>query len=310
MSRSSSAAVNQVLTNYAQGVAQDIRSALAEFLAPTVRVPGGSGQYKSFDDANAFAVYDTSRPIGGDANRIKFNATDAFYNCAPQALEVTVDMKERENAGLDNALAQALLDQGKIRALINATTLSRDKKTIDYIVANTTAIAQRGNWSNADIDPIDQLNEKIAEMVTTVGSSEFLRLALGVNSWLTLRSHPKVKARCTGVQISDISIEQLGKMLLFPVEIKVGVLGYSTTKAPKATAKTSIIGDSVILTMAVPNPTEYDPSGFKTFTTGQGRIDAVRTYTPPGDRYDVHAADWSEDVKKTGDAAVCRWAIT
>ena len=87
----SASTVNHTLTNYARGIAQDMSSALANFLAPEVPVTSSTGQYKDYSDKNAFQVYDTSRAIGGPAKRIEFAASDPTYNCKPQALEIPID---------------------------------------------------------------------------------------------------------------------------------------------------------------------------------------------------------------------------
>jgi hypothetical protein len=310
MPRTATATLNYQLTRFAQGHSQDLKSALAEFLCPTVPVPGSAGQYKQFNDLNSFQIYSTARAIGGGATRISFDATDKFYNCQPQALEVTVDMKERDDAGVDNPMAQQLLDEGKVKALLNSTILSRDKKVIDAVIAALAAVAGRGQWSDPDIDPIDQLDEQLEALVTATGSSENIRMALGIGPWRKLRNHPKVKARCTGVQVGGISIEQLSAILMFPVQIRVGTLSYNENKEGKAASKKNMMSDNAIIVYGVPNPTAYDPSAFKLFTTGTGRVDSVRTWRDPSDRFDVHAVDWSEDVKQTSTAAAVRLAIT
>lgn len=309
MSIQSTAAINQVLTAFAIGLAQELKDALAEFLAPTVVVSGASGQYKVFDDANSWQIYDTARALGGDATTIQFIAADAYFNCKPQALKIPVDKYERELAG-DSPMAQQLLDQGKIKALVNAAVIAHDKKIIDYVVANTTAVSQRGNWSSADVDPIDQLDEQLESLATTVGGTGNIRLALGIKSWRALRNHPKTKARCNGVQVGGITLEQLSNILMFPVQVKIGALGYASKKAPATPVKTAMIGDNVILTAAIPSPTQYDPSGFKVFTTGNGRIDAVRSWAAPNGLYDTHQVDWSEDLKQTSSVSTVRLAIT
>ena len=210
MSRASSSTINYTLTGYAQGLANDILSAQAvvNALAPTVPVTGGAGQYKAFDDRNSFSIYNTSRGLGGSAKRIAFDTDDATFNCKPQALEVAIDDHERTLAG-SGPLAMQLLDEGKIRALVNSTALSHVSKVVNFVIANTTPVAASGNWSNADIDPIDQLDEQLEGLVTDVGSSQFINLTLSVSSWRALRNHPKVKARANGVQTSGITIEQL-----------------------------------------------------------------------------------------------------
>lgn len=312
MSRLAAATINVVLTAYAQGHANDLMAAMevANTICPRVPVTGSSGQYKKFDDANSFQVYATQRGLGGSARRIEFGATDGTFSCKPHALEVTVDDAEREAAG-SSPLAGALLDQGKIRSLISATSLSYAKRVVDYAVANTTAVADRGNWSNANIDPVDQIDEQLDGLATNCGSTSGISVVMGLGSWRQFRSHPKVKARCTGVQVAGISLEQARGLFLLPVNFVVGALAYDAAKLGQSTRdKRQVLADHTFLLMSVPSPTPLDPSAFKCFTTGTGNIESVRTYRDESARSDVHAVDWSEDIEITSTLAVRRLAIT
>ncbi len=312
MSKTSSASINYTLTNYAQGFMNDVQRtwAVVNAIMPTVNVSGAAGQYKLFDDRNSFSVYNTTRGLGGAAKRIEFDAADGSFNCKPQALEVTIDDHERELAGTTD-LASALLDQGKMRALLNGTSLSHCDKAIQYVLSKLTAVANRGNWSNPDVDPIDQLDEQLDALATDVGSTDNINLVLSTTGWRTLRDHPLTKKRCTGVQVGGISIDQLKGMLMFPANVIVGVLSKTTNKKGQAAVtKGNIIGANILLTYAVPNATQYDPSAFKCFTTGQGMVEAVRTYRDESARSDVHACDWSEDMQQTSPLAAKLLALT
>jgi hypothetical protein len=285
---------------------------VANTLAPIVPVAAAAGQYKKFSDENSFRAYSTQRGLGGSARRIEFDAEDDTYNCQPQALEATVDDHERDLVGAAaNPLASELLDQGKIRALVNAAAMSHAKKVVDFVLANTTAVAQRGNWSSESVDPIDQLDEQLETLSTDVGSTENISLVLSTNAWRVLRSHPKVKARTNGVQVAGISPEQMTGLLMFPVKAVVGAVSSLTSGTGQTTkTKANIIGANALLIYSVPNPTIYDPSAFKCFTTGSGMVDVVRTYREEKVRGDVHAIDWSEDLKSTSSVCVKRLAIS
>jgi hypothetical protein len=313
MSRQAAATVNHVLTAYAQGFANDLlqQQAVVNALCPTVSVVGASGGYKIFSDENSFRVYNTQRGLGGRARRIEFDATDGTFNCQPQALEVTIDDHERDlAAAAGNPLAGELLDQGKIRALLNSTALSHYNKVVAAVIAAITATPNRGNWSNKDIDPIDQLDEALDTLSTNVGSTQFINLVLSTGAWRALRNHPKTKARCSGVQVGGISREQLQGILMFPCNVVIGSVSKLSTKLGQTGAKANVVGDNAILTYSVPSPTQYDPSAFKCFTTGSGNVSAVRTYRDESARSDVHAVDWSEDIKETSTTARARLAIT
>ncbi len=308
-----SATLNVTLTPYAQGLAADRLNALevARALCPLVPVGNAAGQFKKFDDRNAFLLYTTERGLGGTAKRIAFAATDGSYNCAPQALEVTVDDHERALAG-DGALAGKLLDEGKIRALINSTALAHASKVMSVVNANVTAVTDRGNWSNDSVDPIDQLDEQLDALATAVNDTGNIVMVLSTTAWRTLRNHPKVKARVSGITTAT-RIQDVIDMLMFPVRVVIGVVSTTSTKfgqSAGSVTKSQLVGANCYLAYSVPNPSVYDPSAFKCFTTGIGAIEAVRTYRDDSARSDVHAIDWSEDIQLTGAAAIKRLAIT
>lgn len=313
MSAASTAAINYTLTQYAAGLMNDLADVrkVLDAICPIVPVQGATGQFKIFDDKNSFTVYATDRPLGGDARRISFAASDGSFSCKPQALAVTVDDFERQLAGTDNALKQQLLDQGKIRALINATMLSHVDKVVTYVLANTTAVSDRGNWSNTDIDPIDQIDEYLEDLAKNVGRSSGITITMGVSAWRAFRAHPKVKARTDGVQISGITMEQAKGLFLFPVNLVVGAISKLTSGEGQTTkTKGRVIGDVCFMSYAVPGATLYDPTPFKCFTNGTaGMLDQVRSYRDEP-HTEVHLVDWSEDIKSTGTGAIRRFNIT
>ncbi len=312
MSRSSSATLNYQLTAYAQGYMNDLADSLslAERLAPTTPVPGTTGQYKKFSDANSFQLYNTTRALGGDPSRVEFSATDGTFSCKPQALEITVDQEERRQVGLDNPVGQQLLDQGKIKSLINLTALSHVNKVVTAVLAALTAVSDRGNWSNANVDPIDQLDEQLDLLTKEVGSTSNIKLDMDVSAWRALRNHPKVKARTSGVQVGGITQNQLKDLLMIPVDFKVSSIVKNTAALGQTVSKGRVLGSEVILSYSLPNPTLYDPSAFKTFTAGMSSLTAVRSYQAANGFWDGHIIDWSEDIVQTSSTAAKRLTIT
>ena len=312
MSRSTSASLNYQLTAYAQGYMNDLGAALslAERLAPTTPVPGTTGQYKIFNDKNSFQVYNTSRVLGGDPTRVEFSATDGTFNCKPQALEITIDQEERRQVGEDNSVGNQLLDQGKIKALINLAALSHSNKVVAAVLAGLTAVADRGNWSNPDVDPIDQLDEQLDILTKEVGSVQNLKLDMDVTAWRTLRNHPKVKARTSGVQVGGITREQLAGLLMLPVDFQVSSIVKNSAALGQPPSKARVLASEVILHYSVPSATQYDPSAFKTFTAGMSSLTAVRSYMSTNGFYDGHIIDWSEDIVQTSATAARRISVT
>src|SRR5690606_5465198 len=99
---------------------------------------------------------------------------------------------------------------------LNVSSLSHVAKVVNKVVGSLTPVADRGNWSDPDIDPIDQLDEQIDALATLCGSVKGIKLSMSISSWRALRNHPKSKARCTGVQVGGITLEQLNSVLAIP----------------------------------------------------------------------------------------------
>lgn len=302
-----SAASHPMLTVYAQGLAVDTTAALAEFLAPTVIVPATIGNYKKYSEQAQFQALNTLRALGGSARRLDFDATDPSFNCKPNALEIAIDDAEREAVGTSDPLS---LEQSKVSALVSSAVISHEDAVLTAIKAGVSAVADRGNFSSNDIDPIDQIDEQIEAIATATGIMPN-RIALGLGAWRKLRSNAKVKARLSGVKTSGFSLQDFAGALLNPsIEPRVGVLVKSTTKAPKADSKSNIVGDEVFVFYARPTPTTWDPSFAKTFRGGSGGIDSVRMYRSENNRSDILAVDWSVDVEVVGTALVRRLSVT
>jgi hypothetical protein len=306
MGSKTTAAYNPTLTNYAQGLSQDLASATATFLAPIVEVPAGLGRYKQFDDKNAFQIYNTERALGGPATRIQFNATDPSFDCRPQALEVGIDDAEYDAAG-DNGAGR--MEESRVRTLVTSATLAHEDKVIQ-VAKTITAVAARGNWSNATIDPVTELDEQIEAIANACGMLPN-RIVFGLGAWRVARNNPKVINRMPANAAVGVALQQFATMLLNPnIEIRVGVLAKDLSKFGATKNASNIIGAEVFLFVGQETPSEYDPSFMKTFMTRSGGVDAVRSYRDESARSTIHAVDWSEDVKITGTAAVRRLTIS
>lgn len=310
MGRNSTATRNIPLTSYAQGIMQDRLAAyrLANLLCPIVQVGAAVGTFKVFDDRNDFLPVDTARPLGGPRTRITHDATDDTYACVPHGIEIPVDDFEVDlSGGNSDAVASQLLEQGKMRTMIGKKATAYVKRVTDFVFANLTPVAGKGEFSNPDIDPIDQIDEQLAALSILASTTENFVVALGINTWNVIRRNEKVKKRCNGVQIEAISLEQLNKSLIFPVKLEVSAVSYASTKRGQSAtspgiAKTEAMSNYVVIANSFPNPTVDDPSPFKCFSTSSVLVDSVSTYREEKSASDVHFMDWSENIKKCGGA--------
>jgi hypothetical protein len=303
---SSAATKNVHLSNYAFGIAQDLRSALAHFIAPQVPTGASAGQFKKFDDKNAFQVYETLRALGGPNKRIQFAATDPFFNCKPRGLEIAIDDHEREKAG-DH---QQQLEEAKTKTLVSTTTLSHENDVLTKVLADVAAVGGKGVWSDADIDPVDELDEQIEAIATATGMMPN-RIVFGLGAWRVFRNHAKVKARQPGADLIGITTEQAARMTLNPgLDVRVGMLSKDTKKFGAAKNAVNLVGAEVLLFFGQDNPTQYDPSFAKTFTPVAGAVDAVMQYRDEGNNSDVFKTNWSDDIQVVSTALARRITLS
>jgi len=302
-SRRSTAQFNAPLTAYAYGLMQDRLAtfALANLICPIVQVGAATGTFKIFDDRNAFSAPETARALGGPRTRITHDAADGTYACKPQGIEIGLDDFEADLGGPNMpADKQAQL---KIRTLTSQKATSYAKRVADFAFANLTPVPQRGNWSNDDIDPIDQLDEQLDAISLDTGTTENKALILSVAEWRALRTNAKVKQRLGLKDNLSLKREMLIDGLLYPVKLEISGVTYTPTKRGQAAAaKARVMAGYALIVHTEPNPTENDPSAFKCFSTSDVLMGDVKEYREEQSSSDIYATDWSEDIKKTGES--------
>jgi len=303
------ASVNPTLTNYASGVLNDLQSATADFLAPQVQVPATIGQYKAYDDKNAFQIHDTSRGVGGPARRIFMDVSEPTYNCLPQALEITIDDSERDAAGTLNPLD---LEQAKVKTLVQSSVLSHERHVITTVNAAVSADSTTvgggvmGTWSAAGTDPVVQIDYLIESIAKATGQLPNAIL-MGMTAWRRFRNNAKVIEKQPGAALIGLNQGQASAMLINPsVDIRLSTMAYDTTKEGKIRSQAFVNGDDVYIFVRSASPTIYDPSALKTFAGGRGGVTAVREYRDESSRSDIYAVDWSRDVKVTSAISIER----
>lgn len=307
MSQKTALTLVQTLTDYAVGLGQDIRSSIADFIAPEAVVGTPIGQYKEYNSKNDFTRYNRGRGTGGPATRIHFDGEDKTFNCKPQALETTIDDSERSPDGGDTAL-----EQSKVRTLVVNNAVSREYDVMAKAKAAITAESGKGKWSNANVDPFDEMDEQIESLITECGlpAGTELRVLWGIKALRIMRGNPNVKKMFPGAAQVKITAQMIADGLLVPAATKVGLLSYDTAELGATKSAANIIGADVWIFLASQMPTNFDPSFMKVFTVRGGSISAVKMYRDDTCRSDVYAVDVSEDIKVTGSACVKRFTIS
>ncbi len=308
---SKASTVNVVLTNYAAGIFQDLQASpnarLANIIAPIVDVSGSVGQYKKFSDKNSFALYDTSRAIGGPRKRIEFEASDPTFHCQPQGLEIPLDDEERRKAGDADPLK---IEQSKVKTLVANGLLSHTAKVLNILNASVSAVGGKGVWSNAAVDPILEIDEQIESIATATGMMPS-NIVFGLGAWRVFRHHPKIIARQPGAQQIGVNEAQAAKMLLYPsITIDVGIVSKDTKKFGAEKENVNLVGAEVYVFYNSPVPTQYDASFMKTFMPNGVAIDSVKMYRDEKNVSDVFATDWSEDIQVVSTELVRRISLS
>lgn len=284
--------VNQVLTNFAVGVANETADDLANFIAPVVPTGAQHGQYKTFESKDAFQVYNSARAVGGPRTRIEFGADDAFFNCKPQGLEIGIDDSERD-PGAD----PLSIEQAKIRTLVINTNTSHAAKVMGLIKSVKAATGSVGEWSDATVDPVAEIDAQILAIANATGQMPN-RMLLGLGAWSVIKNHVLVRGRLSDNNKESVTMSQFAAMLLNPdIEIKVSAMVRDTAKTGKAASNSGIVGNEVFIFLASVNPTQFDPSFAKTFMVSTSPINSVREYRDETVSSDMYCTDWSEDVQ-------------
>ncbi|HSI15704.1 MAG TPA: hypothetical protein VK961_26895 [Chthoniobacter sp.] len=289
------------LTSFAHGIAPDYSSSLADVMAPQCVCPAASGQYIKFDDDESFRLIDTRRAIGGDMKMIDFPTSSPSFNCVPHSLGIGTDSFEKERVG-DAGLT--MLRESKVRTLVSRNALSREQRVFTVYANGTSAESGLGTWTNANKDPIDELNTIVIKIATQTGISR-IELVIGLNALQQLSKHPKVLARFPGSGLINVNADTLAKLLLIPVTIHVAMMPIALEKTGKTASKTIIGGAKVYALISQRNPSPFDPSAAKTFTTNLGQVQGVGTVEKPPFA-EVNYIAWSEDIELTGSQCVAR----
>jgi len=293
------------LTTYAFGIQQDEQVArnLIQSLAPVVPTGGTTGRFNKFDDTQSFKAYhNASRAIGGQSNEIKFLSDTDDYNVKPYGLRISIDEFERRQAGAQ----VALLEQAKTRTLTINCILSHLSAVVGAITGTVNAVANKGNWSNPNKDPIVELDEQVQAIWNATGMVP-TNLVLDFGAWIKLRNNPKVIARLAGSDLAALNTDKLAGLLAVPVKITIvttAVLSGGGLGNPSA-EKTGALGAGVsLLFHNSETPTQYDPSFCKTFAESANLFTEVYQYGQEP-HLDWYENNWAADVQVVA-PALCR----
>lgn len=298
---------NPLLVEYAQGIAKSTITPVGNFIAPTVNVAASAGRYKVYSEKARFRIPNTLRPSGGNAVRVAWDASDATYNCAPNAVDVPLDFIEvadSEAVGDD-----ALMEAADMAAQIG--TLAHERDVI------TAALAAAGAGTGVDTssaDPVASIDAGIdaVALASAGGSITQIRLVFGATAWRTFKNCSAVRSRFTAAgskAIPNIGLVDASKLFVGEPEIMVARAATDSSAEGPSSSMAYLMTTAVLIFAASSNPNRRDPSFMKTFRLA-GNWLGPRTYQTEDGRQIVAGFDWSHDVKVTNSGAVARYNLT
>jgi len=314
MSRLSDISASPTLREYAQGAAQDAIMPVADFLAPTVEVATSVGRFKRYTEKNRFRIPNTLRTLNGRASELRFEATDATYNCEPHALDYPVDnLEQLEAEGLEDMLREGVTAVAEVAALSHEASVINAALTA--VGAGTAKV-----WS-ATADPVADVDDAILSVIKAAkyGSLMGVGVLFGATAWSIFKNQDKVRGRFVVGNSSGRSSGKLG--LAVPTEESAGQMFIGTPQvktsymicdtAPEGNDESiSFLLDSTVLIFARKDaPSRRDPSFMKTFRL-MNKFMVPGSYVRDDGRVEVAKFDWSEDVQVTNSTACVRLNIT
>ena len=313
MSRLSDISSSPTLREYAQGAAQDAIMPVADFLAPTIEVATSVGRFKRYTEKNRFHIPETLRTLGGRASELRFEATDATFNCEPHALDYPVDnLEQLEAEGLEDMLREG------VTAVAEVAALSHEASVINAALTAVGAGTDK-TW-NAAADPVADMDDAILSVIKAAkyGSLMGVGVLFGATAWSVFKNQDKVRGRfvvgngsgrATGrLGLAVPTEESAGQMFIGTPNVKTSYMIYDTAPEGKDESISFLLDSTVLVFARKEAPTRRDPSFMKTFRL-MNKFMVPGSYVRDDGRVEVAKFDWSEDVQVTNSAACVRLNI-
>jgi hypothetical protein len=312
MSRLSDISSSPTLREFAQGAAQSSIMPVADFVAPTVEVATSTGRYKVYTEKHRFHIPDTLRALGGRASELRFEATDATFNCEPHALDYPVDnLEQLEAEGLENMLREGAV------AVAEVSALAHEKTVIDAALAAIGAGTAKV-WNSA-ADPVADVDDAILTVIKAAkyGSLMGVGVLFGATAWKLFKNQEKIRGRFVvgnGTQRGRLGLavpteDSAGQMFIGTPRVRTSYMIYDTAEEGKDESISFLLDSTVLVFARKDAPTRRDPSFMKTFRL-MNQFMVPGSYARDDGRVEVAKFDWSEDVKVSNSAAAIRLNIS
>jgi hypothetical protein len=201
------------LTDFAMGIMPDYRKVLEEvlFFAPVVPTGVLAGRYPEFNNLQDFAINDTKRVSGGSTADAKFAGTMTDFTLQPNALQIGVDQEIEVPMAGGNILA---VEQAKTHTLLAQSVGSLASDVYSLLKTGRAAHATYGKWSDANVDPLDELEAAAIEIYEATGLWPN-HIDITPQMWRYLKKHPLTLKRFGGKNAA-INMQDVGNEVGIP----------------------------------------------------------------------------------------------
>ena len=178
---------------------------VADFMAPTIEVPTSVGRFKRYTEKHRFHIPETLRTLGGRATELRFEATDATFNCEPHALDYPVDnLEQLEADGLEDMLREGITAVAEVAALSHESSVIG--AALDAVGSGTDKV-----WG-ASADPVADVDDAILSVIKAAkyGSLMGVGILFGASAWSVFKNQEKVRGRFVVGNGSGRSTGKLG----------------------------------------------------------------------------------------------------
>jgi len=283
---------------------------VADFLAPTVEVATSVGRFKQYTEKNRFRIPNTLRTLGGRASELRFEATDATFNCEPHALDYPVDnLEQLEAEGLEDMLREG------VTAVAEVAALSHEASVINAALSAVGAGTDK-TW-NGSADPVADVDDAILSVIKAAkyGSLMGVGVLFGATAWSVFKNQEKVRGRfvvgngsgrATGrLGLAVPTEESAGQMFIGTPQVKTSYMIYDTAPEGKDESISFLLDSTVLVFARKEAPSRRDPSFMKTFRL-MNKFMVPGSYVRDDGRVEVAKFDWSEDVQVSNSSACVR----
>jgi hypothetical protein len=234
---------------------------------------------------------------------LSFDASDATYNCQPNALDFPIDFLELiEEAALTNALMEGATIVAEVAALVH------EQNVINAAIGSTTSGAIAKTWSGSSgSDPIDDIDGQILNVIKAAryGSLMGVGVLFGAGAWRLFKNAPNVRGRFVAAgdyAIPNVTPAEATKLFVGNPEVRTSYMVVDTAKEGLAPSISFLLDTSVLIFARLQNPTRRDPSFMKTFRL-MGNYMVPGSYLRDDGRVEVAKFDWSEAIAITNSTA-------